>query len=164
MRERGSGGYVTPHSSVLVLQLDAQRYALRLSSVERVTRLVAITPLPGAGSGVLGIVNVGGSLLPVFELRRRFGLYERAPRMSDQLVLAVTPRRRLCLVVDAVSGVELIPPSDWVPTKELSVGGGCVLGVFKRDDGLILLTDLESLLSPQEELSLDAALSQAAGA
>ncbi len=58
----------------IVFTLDEQRYALHLSAVERVICVVEITPLPKAPEIVLGIINVGGQIIPVIDMRKRFRL------------------------------------------------------------------------------------------
>ncbi|MEI7744488.1 MAG: chemotaxis protein CheW, partial [Chloroflexota bacterium] len=92
-------------AAVLVFELETQQFALPLRRVQRVLRSVAITPLPGAPSIVLGVVDIAGSVLPVIDMRARFGCPARAVHPSDQLVLAHTDRRSVALLVDATAGV-----------------------------------------------------------
>ncbi len=85
---------------VVIFTLDEQRYALRLSSVERALSAVDITPLPKAPQIVLGIINIQGEIVPVVNMRARFGLPERGMGLSDQIILARTTRRKVALVAD----------------------------------------------------------------
>jgi purine-binding chemotaxis protein CheW len=85
--------------------LDDQRFALPLDSVLRVVRAAEITPLPLASECVAGALDVGGRILPVIDLRRRLRLPERSLRLSDQFLIARTPRRNLALVVDSALGL-----------------------------------------------------------
>ncbi len=89
----------------VVFTLDGQAYALHLSVVERIVRVVEVTPLPKAPEIVLGVVNVGGKIIPVIDIRKRFRLHGREIDLSDQLVIANTLHRRVALVVDSVIGV-----------------------------------------------------------
>src|SRR5688572_17613003 len=100
-----------PSSAIVVLTLDEQRYGLRLPAVERVVRSVFVTPLPKAPEIVLGVIDVGGEVVPVVDVRRRFRLPTREVGLTDQLVLARTARRRVALIVDRVAGVELADPA-----------------------------------------------------
>ena len=73
-------------AQLVVFRLNGQRYALPLAAVERIVCAVEVTPLPGAPPVVLGVINVAGCVLPVFNIRRRFLLPERevVPRpLSD---------------------------------------------------------------------------------
>src|SRR3989337_3824704 len=97
-------------NQLVVLTLDEQRYALHLCGVERIIRVVEVTPLPKAPEIVLGVVNVQGQITPVINIRKRFCLPEREMNLSDQLIIAHTSRRTVAIVADAVSGV--IKPSE----------------------------------------------------
>src|SRR5437867_11439317 len=85
---------------LVVFSLDAERYGLRLSCVERIVRLAEFTALPKAPDIVLGIVNVQGEIIPVLNVRQRFGLPERELDLSDHLVIARTSKRKVALVVN----------------------------------------------------------------
>ena len=144
--------------SLVVFNLDDQRYALTLSDVDCVVRMVAITPLPNSTDIILGVVNFKGKVIPVINVRRRFGLVERMVAASDQLVLAHTARRSVALAVDAVLDViacteqNVIAPENILPNIEY------VAGVMKLTDGLVFIHDLNSFLSLEEEMSLDQVL------
>ena len=90
---------------LVVFTLDEQRYAVPLSAVERIVRLVEITPVPHTPEIILGVINVQGRILPVVNIRRRFRLPARELHPSDHLLIARTSKRTVALVVDAVSEV-----------------------------------------------------------
>jgi purine-binding chemotaxis protein CheW len=149
--------------SILVFQLEATRCALRLETVERAVRLVEVVPLPRAPNVVMGIINVQGTVVPVMNIRRRFRLPERSLCLSDHLILARTPRRKVALIADAVLGVEMCREEDWVEADSIVPGVEHVAGVVKREDGLVLIHDLNTFLSLEEDRVLEAALHQEAG-
>jgi purine-binding chemotaxis protein CheW len=146
---------------IVVFQLAQQRYGLALEQVERVLQAVAVTSLPDAPAVVLGVVNLRGSLVPVVDLRLRFGLARREVELSDHLLVAATRRRTLALLVEAVEGVVLADSDSLVPRAGLGISGELLSGVLKGPDGLTLIHDLETLLALDEEARLDAALSLA---
>lgn len=143
---------------LVVFALEDQRYALHLSAVERIVRAVEMTPLPKAPEIVIGVINVQGRIIPVFNIRRRFYLPEREIELSDQLIIANTARRTVALVVDTVDGVierlsEEVTPADQVlPRIEY------VEGIVKLENGLVLIHDLDKFLSIDEGTKLDEAL------
>lgn len=144
--------------SLVVFRLDDQRYALALSIVERVLRMVEIVPFPRAPEIVSGAIDVQGELLPVLNVRRRFRLPERAVTSRDQLVIARTRRRRVVLTVDAVEGVIDPPATERVPAATVAPGLEYVRGVTRLEPhGLIFIHDLETFLSLDEERALEAA-------
>lgn len=150
-----------PSSFAVTFALDGQRYALDLSAVQFVVQAVEITPLPHAPDCVAGIINVRGHVVPVFNPRRRFHLPERELRPEDHILLARTTRRWVALVVDAVGGVVECAGNETVPADAVLPGTDYVAGVVKRPDGLILIHDLNTFLSLDEEQALETALEPA---
>lgn len=146
---------------VVVFRLDEQRYALPLAAVERIVRAVEVTPLPSAPLIVLGVIDMGGRVLPVLDVRRRFGLPGRAIGIADQFLIARTAHRTVALAVDEAQGLiergraEIVGPAQIVPGLEQ------VQGVVKLDDGLVVIHDLEKFLSLDEARALDEAMDRA---
>jgi purine-binding chemotaxis protein CheW len=144
----------------VLFALDEQRYALVLCSVERVVRIVDVTPLPKAPGVVLGVINAGGDIVPVFDLRQRFRLPEREIILSDHLIIARTSKQRVALVVDSVSDVVDVPPEKIITAGKILPEMEYVKGVVKFQDGLVLIHDLDEFLSSEEEKNLDEALKE----
>lgn len=151
----------TASEQLIVITLDEQRYALRLAAVERIARMVEITPLPAAPPAVSGMVNVQGRILPVYDLRRRFGLPQREIALTDQFIIARTARRPVALIADAVTEVITCAKSDLIAAENILPDVAYMEGVLKLKDGLILIHSLDKFLSLEEEQSLNQALSTA---
>lgn len=143
---------------LLVFALGGRRYGLRLSAVERVVRAVEITLLPRAPDIVLGVVDVQGRIVPVVNLRRRFGLPEREIVPTDQMIIARTARRPVVLLVDAVSDVQHCPEESLVGAPTVVAGTEYIEGMVALNNELILIQDLDELLSLEEDVSLDQAM------
>jgi purine-binding chemotaxis protein CheW len=144
--------------TLLVFRLDEQRYALHLGVVDRVVHAVEVTLLPGAPASVLGAIDVAGRVLPVFSLRRRF---QRPPRdlvANDQIVIARTGTRTVALVIDEAVGVIECEPGAVVDPERILAGLEQFEGVLQLGEGLVLIHDLDKLLSVDEARALDAAL------
>lgn len=135
--------------------LDSQRYALRLSSVQRVVHAVEITPLPKSPEIVLGIINVQGQVIPVFNPRKRFGLPEKELGLTDQLLIANTSKRTVALLVDSTGGVIECSGQEVVSDGTILPGMEYVEGVIKLKDGMLIIHNLDSFLSLEEEKKLD---------
>lgn len=152
-----------PCSEALVaFALDCQRYAIRLDDVRRSIRVVTVTPLPGAPEIVSGIVNLGGEVLPVIDLRTRFGHPRRDVCLSDHLLIAMAGTRWVALRVDETLGVLDISLTEIVSTDAILPGLPLVDGTIRCEDGLILIHDLRRLLSLDEGTAMDHALTQLA--
>ena len=147
----------------VVFSLDEQRYALHLSVVKTTVRAVEVTPLPKAPDIVLGVINVKGQIIPVVNVRQRFDLPEREMELSDRLIIAITSRRTVALLADAVMGVVELGAQQVVATEEVLPGVEYVEGVLKLPDGLVLIHDLDSFLSLDEESTLNAAMAELQG-
>ena len=149
-------------SSLVAFNLEGLFLALPLDRVARAVRAVAATPLPQAPEIVCGVVNVQGRIVPVINLRRRFGLAERETGLDDQLLIAHSATRMLAMIVDAVVGVIECDEKDFVAVDSVVAGTRHLTGIVKSPDGMVLIHDLDSFLSLEEERALDAALSPAA--
>ena len=140
--------------------LDDQKYALFLSAIIRIIRVVEITGLPKAPEIVLGVINMHGLIIPVFDIRKRFRLPQREMQLDDQLIIASTSKRTVALLVDSVSDVIDIPEEKIIAGEKILPGLEYVEGVVKTEDGMILIHDLEQFLSLQEEKALHEALEE----
>jgi purine-binding chemotaxis protein CheW len=145
---------------LLVFVLDGQRFAVRVASVERIERAVEITPLPGVPENVLGVVNLKGQIVPVFNVRKRLHLPERDVDPRDQLIFAHTSHRQVALVVDAVAEVVERRDLDVIASGEILPGLEYMEGVTKLEDGLVMIHDLDRFLSLQEETALEEAITR----
>ncbi len=144
----------------VVFRLDGQRFALPIGVAERFVRAVEVTPLPGAPPIALGAINVGGTVVPVLSLRLRFGHPDRPVRISDQFLIARTPTRPVALVVDEALSVMTVPPEAVSAASTVVPGLEHLRGVVTLDDGIVLIHDLETCLSLDEERAVTRALRQ----
>ena len=131
----------------LVFLLDDQRYALHLSAIDRVVRMVHITPISSAPDILLGIVNLEGLVIPVMDVRQRFNLPERENSLSDRLIFARTQRRSVALIADTVTGVIECSEHSLISAERILPELAHVEGVIKFEDGMILIHNLDKFLS-----------------
>lgn len=145
---------------LVVFVLDGQCYALFLSAVERVVRAVEVTPLPAAPEIVLGMIDVGGCIVPVFDIRKRFHLPEKEMNVNDHLIIARTARQTVALLADSVSATMEVPAGEVVHSSKILPQMEYVDGVAKLEGGMVLIHDLDKFLSLEEENALDEVMSQ----
>lgn len=143
---------------LLEFSLDGQKYAVELSSVERVVQSAQITPLPKAPESVLGVVDVQGQIFPVFNIRKRFGNHEKATELTDQFIIAHTQKRTVILLVDSVMGVMKHSMGEVSETQTVVPNMEYIKGIVKLEDGMVFIHDLDSFLSLEEEHTLNNAL------
>lgn len=138
------------HGSTLALVIfgiEDLRFALRLSAVERILPIVEVSPLPKAPAITLGVFNLHGTVLPVLDIRRRFGFPQRDYGLTAHLLVARTKRRVLAVPVDGVFGVSEVRAEAVIPPDTILPGIGHVAGIVALADGLLFIHDLETFLS-----------------
>jgi purine-binding chemotaxis protein CheW len=142
---------------ILVFALGSQRYALWGCDVRELLRAVAVAPLPRAPRIVEGVIDLRGRVVPVLDIRSRFGLPPKPIEPSDHLIVAAVGPRVVAIRVDRA--LDLLT----VDGGELSaaMGGSYVAGVARLPDGLAVIHDLQTFLEASESAALDEALSSA---
>lgn len=150
----------SPVITLVVFDIEGQRYALSLNNVERVLPIVAVSPLPQAPAAVLGVMNLHGQVIPVLDLRRRFGLPLCDYGLTARLLVVRTGRRILALAVDEVLGVSEVAQETITRPDALLPGIGHVAGIVTLADGLLFIHDVEACLSLDEEQRLTTALEE----
>jgi purine-binding chemotaxis protein CheW len=142
----------------VVFTLADQRYAVFSAVVERIVRIVEITPIPHTPEIVLGVINVQGWIIPVIDIRKRFRLPARELQLSDQMLIARTSNRKVVLVVESVTEVVTLTAQDVLMGETILPQMDYIAGVVKRPDGLVLIHDLDRFLSLAEEQALHGAI------
>ena len=145
-------------NKLVLFWLDNQRFALNLASVVRVVRMVEISPLPKAPEYIMGIIDFQQKIIPVVNIRKLFHLTDRDIDLNDQLIIANTSMRTVALWVDTVSDVVDLSESEINKAEKIMMGIEYVEGVFKFDDGMVLLHDLDQFLTIEEINLLKTAL------
>ena len=92
-------------SQYFVFGLEDQRYALALAAVLRVIRAVELTYLPNAPDNLVGLLNMGGEILPVLNIRKRFSLVHHDVGIDDRIVICEAGARTVAFIADMVVGV-----------------------------------------------------------
>ncbi len=145
----------------VLMAVDGQTYALPLTAVDRVLRMVEVTLLPGAPDVVEGVIDIQGEVVPVVSIRRRLGLTHRRVEISDSLVVAHARNRRLAVIAESVLGVVERSGDDVVSTSDITRSTPYIEGLLKTGDGLVLIQDLDKFFSFEEESSLEQAMENA---
>jgi purine-binding chemotaxis protein CheW len=148
----------TVAEKIVVFTLDEQLYALYLQSVKKVIHAIEIRHLPEAPEIITGIINIKGRIIPVADIRKRFGLPTREIDQDSHLIIADTGKREVAILVDIVTGIRELTPTQLSVAKETLPFAEYIRGVAKLDDDLVLIYDLDHFLSLDEEMELEHAL------
>jgi purine-binding chemotaxis protein CheW len=153
-----SGASATTKVESLLFEVSNQRFALPMCDVLEVVRAVAIRSLPAAPPITLGIIDIRGEIVPVLDVRVRFGLPHKPLALSDQFLVARAGPRRVALHVDTAIGLASLGVLAVEDAENLPSSLAHVAGVATTDEGLVLIHDLRAFLTQPEAQALDAAL------
>jgi len=137
---------------LVVFDIDREHYGVDIAAVESIIKMQAITAVPRAPAFVEGVTNLRGKVLPVIDLRRRFGLAATDPTKDTRIVVVELNSVTVGMVVDGVSEVlrvsndSIEPPSPVVTT----VDSAFIRGIAKVGERLIILLDLSQVLTLEE--------------
>lgn len=141
---------------LVVMELASESYCVSIGAVNTIIRMQEITRIPRAPGWVEGVINLRGSIIPVIDLRKRFGLATSETTKASRIVVVEASGQMIGMVVDAVvetlrlSSDAIEPPSPVV----VSVDSAYVRGVGKAGERLVILLDLDRVLSQREVESL----------
>ena len=127
------------------------------------TRAVAIAPLPKAPPIVEGVINVRGVLMPVLDIRRRFGIPTRPLAPEQHLIVAQAGDRVVALRVDRALELIFLDEGAIEAAPRVVPGAEYVAGIARLPDGLVIIHDLKAFLSLDEAAQMDHAVAAAAG-
>jgi purine-binding chemotaxis protein CheW len=146
--------------------VGGQEYALDIMRVKEIINPLPITPVPGAPGFMEGVIELRGLILPVVDLRKRFGLPVPPPARSTKYVLVTLDDKIVALVVDAVSEFLRKSPGDIAPTPSLIPGQEArwFAGVCHHDGRIVMLLDIDKVLTTQEKIVLGELVAPGGGA
>lgn len=149
---------VTGEEQVVVLELAGEAYGVEIGRVQEIIRMQPVTRVPNGPPCFEGVTNLRGRVIPVLDLRKRFGLEPTPPTRRSRIVVAELGEHTVGLVVDAVSEVLRVPASAVEPPSALvtTADSAYLRGVAKLDERLVLLLDLARILTPTERAGLAA--------
>ncbi len=139
-------GSVEMHQLVS-FQLGPEEYAIDILGVQEIIRLVEITHVPNAPHYVDGVVNLRGKIIPIINLRNRFGLSSTEPTKDTRIIVVEVARLILGFMVDSVEEVLRLPEDLIEPPLSTGRGGADEFhrGVGRVDGRLLILLDLDLL-------------------
>ena len=151
---------------VLVFVLGKEEYGVDVLKVQEIRGYEKVTPMPGAPAYLKGVVNLRGIIVPVIDLRVKFGTAEPS---YDSLTVVIVLRiagRVIGIVVDAVSDVARLAPGDIkaAPMLGAVVDSSFISGLATLNDRMVLLLDIEKFLSSGELQLITRAAESAKGA
>lgn len=137
---------------VLQFAIDETQYAVPLSRVLEVVPRVWLTPLPEAPPHVAGIFAYRGQIAIVLDIRARLGRAPEPPRLTDHLIVTAGRKRPIAVIADHAVGLRQLGP-DAIQAPPLAAGP--ISGMVALDDGVLLVDDLDDVLSLEDEAATE---------
>lgn len=136
----------------VTFKLDSETYGINVMQVQEVLRYSEIAPVPGAPEYVIGIINLRGNVVTVIDTRSRFGLSSAEITDNTRVVIIESEKQVIGILVDSVTEVVYLKNSeiDLAPNVGNDESAKYIQGVSNRDDNLLILVDLNKLLSDDE--------------
>ncbi|MDA8178040.1 MAG: chemotaxis protein CheW [Desulfobacteria bacterium] len=136
---------------LVTFRLGEEEYGVDILKVHEINRMMDITSVPNAPDCIEGVINLRGKVIPVINLRKKFGLPHRQADARSKIVV-VDVGKAAGIIVDSVSEVlriasDVIEPP---PPMTASIGSEYILGVGKLKDRLLILLDIGRLLGAAE--------------
>lgn len=148
----------TTQSRWVTFQLEDETYGIDVMQIREVLRSAEISPVPGAPSFVLGIINLRGNVVAIIDTRSRFNLMPREMDDSSRILILEAGDYVVGFLVDSVSEVAELRNDHIEATPDTGSGAASrfITGLYNREEGLLILIDASRLLSDDELAELSA--------
>lgn len=136
----------------VTFKLDTENYGINVMQVQEILRYSEIAPVPGAPVYVLGIINLRGNVVTVIDTRSRFGLEPSEISDNTRIVIIESDKQVIGILVDSAAEVVYLKASDIdvAPNVGNDESAKFIQGVSNREGELLILVDLNKLLSDDE--------------
>jgi purine-binding chemotaxis protein CheW len=140
----------------VTFRLENESYGINVMQVQEVLRYTEIAPVPGAPPYVLGIINLRGNVVTVIDTRSRFALANAETTDQTRIVIIEAENQVVGILVDAVAEVVYLRQSEIETTPNVGneESAKFIQGVCHKNDELLILVDLEKLMSDEEWMEI----------
>ena len=141
---------------IISFKIGDEEYGLEILKVKEVIRIKEITRLPKAPDFVRGVINLRGDVIPIIDLRKKFGLPEEMYADNTRVIVVEVEGKLMGIVVDSVSHVIRIDESQIDKPPLLSgMSREYIMGVVKLDKRLIVLLNIDRILTTEEKIEIE---------
>lgn len=141
---------------LVTFHLGTEEFGVNIHALQEIIRMMPITRVPKAPPFVEGVVNLRGQVIPIIDLRKRIGMTPAAHDKATRIIVVQLHKKTVGFIVDAVGEVKNIPSRVVEPPPPMVAGieSDYISGVGKLADQLLILLDLNMLLSEDERAQL----------
>jgi purine-binding chemotaxis protein CheW len=136
---------------LVLFELGKEIYGVDISVVIEIIRMQPITKVPKAPFFVEGVINLRGKVIPIVDMRKRFGLPSAEQNKDNRIMVLDSGGQNIGIIIDAVTEVLRIPSDSVEPPSDIIVSAASdyLLGIAKHDKNMIILLDMERVLSKE---------------
>lgn len=141
-------GFAADGNQYLTFRLAEEEYGLEILRVQEIKGYSRVTPLPNTPPEIKGVMNLRGTVVPVIDLRARFGLQVAEYDRFTVIIVVTVGTKVVGLVVDAVSDVLNVGPNELAPAPDLGAGVDTTFmkGMARSGDRLVTLLNVDRLV------------------
>ncbi|PHR97695.1 MAG: chemotaxis protein CheW [Blastopirellula sp.] len=161
--QESNQGELANSTQLVSFRLAQEEYGIEITKVQEIILMGEITRVPQTPEFIKGLINLRNTVIPIVDLRLRFGLEEQQPTDETRIMVMNVAGKTIGIIVDAVSEVlrvthkQIAPP----PPTVAGLGREYLTGLIKLEKRLLILLDIDKILGDSEEESLDATVNSA---
>jgi purine-binding chemotaxis protein CheW len=150
----------TGSMQLVSFRLAEEEYGIEITKIREIILMGEITRVPQTPHYVKGLINLRSTVIPVIDLRTRFALPEEELTDESRIMVLHVGTKTIGIIVDAVSEVLRVTKDQMAPPPPTVAGLGqeYLTGLVKLEDRLLILLDIEKLLSEEDTAGLDTAM------
>ena len=146
----------TEELQLVNFRLAKEEYGLPITKVQEINRLVPITKLPQTPTFMEGIINLRGRIIPIIDLRKRFQLEVADYTEENRIIVVEVNGQVIGIIVDAVTEVVKLNTENIEPAPpSFVIDSQYIHGVGKLENRLLILLNIDKILTSQEEITLN---------
>ena len=140
---------------LVIFKLANEDYGLPIQKVQEINRMVPVTKLPQTPEFMEGIINLRGRVIPVVDLRKRFGLAVKPHEDDTRIMIIDIDGQTVGIIVDAVNEVVQMPGASIEPPPPTFIlEAQYIEGIGKMEDRLVILLNIDRVITSQEAIQL----------
>lgn len=140
---------------IAVAAIGEDEFGIEIDKIVEILKGQKVFQLPNLPSFLSGVINLRGEVIPVIDLRRRFGI--KPIKGKDRIVVIRFGKEKVGLFVDDIKEIINLDPSDisTPPTIFKGLKTEYMVGIGKKDDRIIIILNLDSIITSEEEIRLE---------
>ncbi len=150
--EAGNGEKKEEVLELMGFKLGGEEYAIDIMRIKEITPLFDMTPVPRAPAYILGIISLRGSIVPVFDAKKKMGLPETETTEKTRIIVIKNEDEQIAILVDAITSAATIPTRSIEPAPPILKGveAEFVEGVGRYLGRMVIIMNIDEMIKMEE--------------